>query len=290
MKIEPTGLTLGARITGLDLAAPLSAAEADAILQALGRHGVLCFPDQSLTPAALTAFTGRLGEPEHHVSDVGKLPDQPEVMVLSNIVEGGRQIGLAQAGRGWHTDLSFCETVGLATVLHALKVPHDEDGNPLGGTQFANMHAAYDDLPGALKRRLADATATHHFEKYWEELRRLPGSRRAPLNDDQRRRRPPISQPLFPTHPVTGRKVLYANPGYVARIDGLPPDESAAILAELFAHQQRPEYVYTHRWAEGDVVVWDNIGTIHNAVGDYADDQPRLMYRCQALADRVGFG
>ena len=290
MEITPTGQALGASVTGLDLAERLSDAEAAAVLQALGHHGFLCFPDQTLTPAAQKAFTGLFGGLELHVASEGKFPDHPEVMILSNIVENDRPIGLSGAGQGWHTDLSFRATVGLATVLHARMIPRDGHGEPLGATQFANMHAAYDDLPEDLKTRLADATTTHDFEKFWEELRARPGSLREPLNDDQRRRTPPVSHPLFPTHPVTGRKVLYVNPGYVSQIDGLPADESDSILALLFEHQIRSEYVYTHQWSEGDVLMWDNIGSIHNAFGDYSADQPRLMHRCQVLADRVGFG
>ncbi len=290
MDIIPTGETLGASITGLNLAEPLGAATAAAVLEALGRHGVLCFPGQSPGPAALKAFAGRFGALEINVANVGQIPEHREVMILSNIVEEGRPIGLADAGQGWHTDMSYSATVALGTVLHALRIPRDGGGNPLGATQFANMHAACDDLPDDLATRLADATATHDFEKFWEMMRNRPGSRREPLTDEQRRRKPPVSHPLLPVHPVTGRRVLYANPGYVTRIDGLPAEESDEILTFLFEHQMRPEYRHAHRWNEGDVLMWDDIGTIHNAVADYGANRPRLMHRCQIMADRAGFG
>lgn len=289
MEIVPTGAVLGATVTGLDLAQPLNVAITATLLNALGRHGVLCFPDQALDPAALKDFSSRFGSLEINVANVGQLADAPEVMTLSNIVEGGLPVGLGDAGQGWHTDMSYSAGVALATVLHAKRVPHDGAGNPLGNTEFSSMYAAYVDLPGDLKARLADATATHDFEKFWEMMRVRPGSRRAPLSVAQRRRKPPVSHPVCPLHPVTGRRVLYANPGYVMRIDGLPADESAQILAFLFDHQVQPQYRYTHRWRVGDVLMWDDLGTIHNAVADY-DSRPRLMQRCQVMADRVGFG
>jgi taurine dioxygenase len=289
MEIVPTGAALGARVTGIGLAAPLDSATVDGLLQALGRFGVLCFPGQALDPAALKAFSGRFGSLEINVAAVGQIADAPEVMVLSNRVEDGKPVGLGDAGQGWHTDMSYSAEVALATVLHARQVPHDDAGAPLGNTEFADMHAAYDALPADVKARLDGATATHDFEKFWEMMRARPGSRRAPLSAEQRRRKPPVSHPLCPVHPVTGRRVLYADPGYVTQIDGLPRAESDEVLAMLFDHQQQPEFRYAHRWCEGDVLMWDELGTIHNAVADYGD-RPRYMLRCQVMADRVGFG
>ena len=93
--------------------------------------------------------------------------------------------------------------------------------------------------------------------------------------------------PVFLTHPITGRKVLYCNPGYAIRINELPEAESDAVLAELFEHQLQPKYQYAHDWTEGDVLLWDHIGTLHNAIPDYGPDEHRLMKRCQVMADRV---
>ena len=95
-----------------------------------------------------------------------------------------------------------------------------------------------------------------------------------------------MSQPVFLTHPLTGRKVLYANPGYSMRINELPEKESDETLAFLFEHQLRPEYRYTFRWTEGDVLMWEDIGTIHSAVADYGPDEHRLIKRCQVMASR----
>jgi len=288
MQITPTGPALGARITGIDLARPISEAETAALLAALGAHGVLCFPDQDLDAAALAAFGRRFGTLEVNVAGVAHDPATPEVMVLSNMKDAaGRPLGLNDAGQGWHTDMSYSRDIALANVLHARHVPQ-RNGKPLGETQFRNMHAAYDDLPEDLKRRLEGRTATHDFAKFWDMMRARPGSVRTPLTPAQRAKKPPVSQPIFRRHPITGRMVLYANPGYTMWIDGMDAQESGEILDFLFRHQDRADYLHVHRWTERDVLMWDNIGTNHNAVADYLPDEPRFMLRVQVMADRFG--
>ena len=282
--IEPTGQILGATVRG-DLSQPLSDDDFASVLLALGAHGVLCFPDQKIDAAALRDFSQRFGRiqatsGEFHDGDV------PEVGILSNVIENGQPIGLADAGQDWHTDMSYNQTIGFLNVLYAVRVPR-RDGRVLGGTAFVNTRAAYDDLPPEIKRRLEGATATHDFNKFWENMRRRPGSLRAPLSEEQRRKRPPSVHPVFLTHPITGRRVLYCNPGYAIRINELDEAESDRVLEKLFAHQLQPKYQYTHRWTEGDVLVWDHIGTLHNAIADYQPDEPRLMKRCQVMADRI---
>jgi taurine dioxygenase len=288
IEVTPSGQILGARITGLDLAKPLDDRALGTVLRALADHGVVCFPQQRLDAAAQVAFSRNFGALEIHVSGAFQDAAHPEVMTLSNIVEDGKPIGLADAGQDWHTDMSFSRMIAFVKVLYALKVPQ-RDGRALGGTEFAGMIAAYDALAPAVKARLDGLTATHDFEKFWEMMRLRQGeaSVRKPLTEAQRRNKPPVSQSMVLTHPLSGRKILYANPGYTMRIDGWPEDESDALLEELFAHQLRPEFRYTHHWTEGDVLMWDNLQTMHNAVADYGPDEPRLIKRCQAMADLV---
>jgi len=240
-----------------------------------------------LEPADLKAFAQRFGSLEVNVA-VGSFcaRGHPEVMILSNIVENGRPIGLGDAGQDWHTDMSYSHEIAFVNALHAIRVPR-RDGRPLGATRFANMHAAYEDLPADVKQRLEGATAEHDFNKFWEMMRREKGSKRPPLTEEQRRRKPPVHHPVFLTHPITGRRVLYANPGYAMRIDGMDPKESDDTLAFLFAHQVQDRYIHEHTWTEGDFLMWDNIGTLHYAVPDYGPDQHRLMRRCQGMADWI---
>jgi len=181
--------------------------------------------------------------------------------------------------------MSYSREIALANVLYAIKVPV-RDGRPLGDTQFRNMHAAYDDLPAEIKARLEGCTATHDFAKFWDMMRTRRGSQRAPLTPAQRAAKPPVSQLIFRTHPITGRTVLYCNPGYATRIDGMPEAESAELLEYLFKHQQQEKYFYAHAWAEGDVLMWDNVGTVHNAVADYLPHEPRYMRRVQVMATK----
>jgi taurine dioxygenase len=286
LKITGSGHALGATIEGLDLAQPLSAESYDLVLHALGDHGVIRFPRQQLTGRELRDFSARFGEVETNVASTHfQEPGVPEVMTLSNIVENGKPIGLADAGQDWHTDMSYSRMIAFANVLYGIKIPH-RDGKPLGATEFSNMQAAYEGLPAELKLRLDGMTVLHDFEKFWEMMRREKGSKRPPLTDEQRRKKPPVSQPIFLTHPLTGRKVLYANPGYSVRINELPQQESDEVLAFLFAHQLKPEYRYTSHWQEGDVLMWEDIGTIHRAVADYGPDEHRLIKRCQVMANR----
>ena len=284
MRIIPTTPPLGARIEGVDLNRPLPDADFRAVLRALGGHGVLCFPNQDLTPDSHAAFGARFGELDVNVAAAGyHEPDHPEIMILSNLKENGKSLGLGDAGQDWHTDMSYAKVIALANILHARQVPL-RNGKPLGETQFRDMHRAYDELPDRLKTRLEGRTATHDFNKYWEIALQRPGTTRKPLTPEQRAKRPPVSHPILLTHPITGRKVLYANPGYTMWIDGMDRAESDHILDFLFRHQMRADFFHAHHWTEGDVLMWDNIGTVHNAVADYEPDEPRYMRRVQVMA------
>jgi taurine dioxygenase len=285
MKIQASGRALGARIEGIDLRQPVSDGDFRQILRALGEHGVLCFPAQQLETDAFARFGRMFGELEINVANQFHEPGFPDVMVLSNMTKDGQPVGLGDAGQGWHTDMSYSRDIALANVLHAIKVPVRE-GRPLGDTQFRNMHLAYERLPADIKRRLAGRTATHDFAKFWDMMRSRPGSARAPLTAEQRAKKPPVSQPIFRTHPITGRTILYCNPGYAVRIDDMPEAESAELLAFLFAHQEQEAFFHAHAWAEGDLLMWDNIGTVHNAIPDYRPDEPRYMRRVQVMATK----
>lgn len=286
MNITPMPETLGARVRDLDLSRALSPLQTETLLFALGRYGVLEFPNQTLTTAQLKSFSQNFGA--LYVSPGGRaqMPGFPEVMVLSNIVENGQALGLKDAGQSWHTDMSYAPVIALANILYGTQIPH-RDGKPLGATQFRNMHAVYEDLPAALKALLSDKTITHDFNKFWDMMRARPGSTRPPLSEKEKNARPPASHPACLTHPLTGKKVLYANPGYAVAINGLPKAQSDAILEDLFARQLEDRYLYTHPWSKDSVLMWDNIGTTHHAVADYGPDEHRYMQRCQVMAGHL---
>ena len=286
MNIIPSGDILGARVEGLDLSQVLSDEQFKTLEAALGRHGVLSYPEQVLSSQQLRDFAARFGTLEINVAGAYQDAKLPEVMILSNKVdENGKPLGLSDAGQDWHTDMSYSKTIAFANVLYGLEIPH-RNGEPLGNTVFCNMHAAYDELPTELKMRLDGMTITHDFAKFWEKMRAERGSKRPPLTDAQRRAKPPVTHPVFLTHPITRKKVLYANPGYSMRINELSPEESEATLAFLFQHQLQEKYQHKHRWRVGDVLMWDNMGTLHNAIPDYTPQEHRYIKRCQVMADR----
>ncbi|HQT79173.1 MAG TPA: TauD/TfdA family dioxygenase [Rhodopila sp.] len=287
LTIEPTGETLGATVQGIDLSRPVSELDFGRILLALGKYGVLRFPDQQLDIGDVKRFSERFGDIQGSpISVVDPARPFPEVGILSNIKENGVYIGLPDAGQDWHTDMSYRDVMGFVNVLYGIRIPR-RDGKPLGGTEFANMHAAYAALPGAIKAQLEEMTVTHDFEKFWEHMRQHRNSNRPPMTEEQRRRRPPAVHPLFLTHPITGQKVLYCNEGYAFRINELSESNSNDMLDYLFRHQLEQRFRYTYHWNENDLLIWDLLGTIHRAIADYGPHEIRLMRRCQVMATKA---
>jgi alpha-ketoglutarate-dependent taurine dioxygenase len=288
LTIEPNGAVLGATVRGIDLAREMDQPVFARILLALGRYGVLRFPDQQLNIGDVQRFSELFGEIQGSIS---RRPDPDKaqhanVGILSNLQQDGKYIGSPDAGQDWHTDMSYRDVMGFVNVLYGIRIPR-RNGKPLGGTEFANMHAVRDALPADIRAGLDGMTATHDFEKFWENMRQNHASTRPALTQEQRERRPPVVHPVFLTHPITGRKVLYANPGYTTRINELPRHESDAMLEFLFDFQLQPRFRWTHDWTENDLLIWDHLGTIHRAIADYGPDEIRLMRRCQVMATKV---
>ena len=182
--------------------------------------------------------------------------------------------------------MTYSEAKGFVNVLSAWKVPL-RDGNPVGSTEFTNTQAAAADLPADTIQRLTGMTATHDLEMFWEYMRREKGSTRPPMSNAMRAQRPPVRHPVLMRHPITGRNVLYVNPGFTTKIDGLPVQESVSLLKSLLDHVLQPRYRYVHDWVEGDLLLWDNLGSWHFARPDYGPEEYRLMKRCQVMADRI---
>jgi taurine dioxygenase len=272
-------------VEDFDLSQPIGPLETEQIIKWLGEYGVLTFPKQELTPQALKDFAVHFGELEVNVAKVAQEPGIPEMMTLSNMVENGVPLGLADAGQDWHTDMSYSKTIAFANILYGIKIPM-RNGKSLGNTEFCNMHAAYEALPKNIAEELENLTITHDFNKFWEKMRQEKGSSRPPLTPEQRQAKPPVSHPAILVHPITGKKVLYANPGYSVKINELDQKASDELLAFLFEHQLRPEFRYAFEWEEKSVLMWDNMGTIHNAVADYAPHEHRYIKRLQVSASR----
>jgi taurine dioxygenase len=269
---------LGAEVIGLDLTRPVTANDLARVHRAHLDHHVLVFRDQRITPAQQVAFSRLFGPLQIHVLRQFQLPQEPEVLVVSNIRENGQPIGLGDAGHFWHSDLSYKEKPSLGSMLHAQELP------AVGGdTLFANQHTAWASLPEALRRAVQDARAEHHYLARYEELRQR-NPYRPKLTQAQIDEVKPVVHPVVRTHPETGRKALFVSEHFTTRIVGLPEDESRALLAELFEHSTRPELVYRHQWREHDMVFWDNRSVTHLAAG-CPDDQRRKLYRTTIEGD-----
>ena len=285
MNLVPSKQSLGAKVLDLDLSQKITEAQLHQLIQWLGEYGVLTFPKQEVTPQQLKDFAIHFGELEINVAKIAQDPKIPEMMTLSNMVENGKPLGLSDAGQDWHTDMSYSRQIAFANILYGIKIPM-RDGKSLGNTEFCNMHAAYDALPKEIAEKLEGKTITHDFNKFWEKMRLEKGSTRPPLTPEQLQAKPPVSHPAIMVHPITGKKVLYANPGYSIRINELDQQASDELLEYLFAHQLRPEFRYAFEWEEKSVLMWDNMGTIHNAVADYAPHEHRYIQRFQVAANR----
>lgn len=278
-EVIPFNAPLGAAIEGLDLARPIDDAAFARIHRAHLDHHVLVFRDQRITPSQQIAFSRRFGPLQIHVLRQFQLPSHPEILIVSNIREQGKPVGLGDAGQLWHSDLSYKEQPSLGSMLHAQALP--EEG---GDTLFANMHLAWDTLPEALKRVVDGRKAEHSYLANYAELqRRSPW--RPNLTAAQIAEVAPVLHPVVRTHPETGRKALFVSEHFTTRIDGLPDDESRAVLAQLFAHSVRPEHIYRHQWRPHDMVFWDNRSLMHLAAG-CSEKHRRMLYRTTIEGDK----
>lgn len=285
MEFIPTGKILGAQVAGLDLSITLLDVQVNAIIKGLGHYGVLEFQDQNLSTEQLRDFSARFGALYISPGGRAQIPGYPEVMILSNMTKDGQPLGLKDAGQSWHTDMSYSNMIAFANVLYGIEIPF-RDGRALGDTEFVNTQAVYDDLPADIKKTLATRTITHDFNKFWEMMRQKPGSTRPALSETEKKLRTPAIHPALLTHPITGRKVLYANPGYSVSISDMPTKDSDQLLAHLFAIQLQDKYLYSFKWRKNSLLIWDNMGTMHNAVPDYTANEHRYIKRCQVMATK----
>jgi taurine dioxygenase len=272
LSTHPLSEGFGVEAHGVDLAQPMTADAFAALERVFFEGQVLVIRGQALTPSQFVAFARRFGPPEPHVIDQFHHPADPNILILSNRVEHGRRLGLADAGTYFHTDYSYLDVPARATTLYSVEVP------AVGGdTLFANQYAAYDDLSSATKRRIDPLVAIHHYgnRNNEDETTRTVAS---VLNDDQKEKMPLVTHPVVRSHPVTGRKALYAVSGSSFGIVGMPDDEARGLLDELAAHATQPKYRLSLSYGVGDVVIWDNASLLHSAT--LVDPSyPRTLWR-----------
>jgi taurine dioxygenase len=266
----------GVEASGVDLAQPLSGAVFAELERAFYANQVLALRAQDITAAQFVAFARRFGPPQPHVIDQFHHPEDPNILILSNVKKEGRPTGLQDAGSYFHTDYSYLQVPARATTLYSRVAPKSG-----GDTLFANQQAAYDDLSDAKKRRIEPLYGIHHYgnRNDQDEASRTVAS---VLTAEQKAKMPVITHRLARPHPVTGRKALYAVSGSSFGIVGMPDDEARDLLDELAAHATQPKYQLRFRYGVGDIVVWDNASLLHSATLIDPDDA-RTLWRITVL-------
>jgi len=274
IEVIPAGPPMGAEIAGVDLSQPMDDETFDAVQTAFDEYRVVWFRDQTLTPAEQVAFARRFGEIEINAFNKWALKDRPEILIVSNIKEDGRDIGYADAGSHWHTDMSYEKRPPRITMLYAMEVPLDENGAALGDTVFADATTAYATLPDDVKARIDGRQAIHRFAAKTRGVKKP-----VKLSQEQLAAHPDVLHPVARTHPRTGRKALYVRDGECVGIVGMPDAEALPLIRELAERTIRPEYHYRHKWRVADLLMWDNAAVQHWAPRDYAWPQRRRMHR-----------
>ncbi|SAI70047.1 taurine dioxygenase [Bordetella ansorpii] len=267
----------GIEVLDLDLADPASDAAIDQLVRDLDHHSLILVRGQKLSNERHVEVSRRFGSLMTHVLKQFLTTGLPEIYVLSNVSENGKPIGNHKEGWNWHSDLSYVAEPSMGSLLYSVEVP------PEGAdTLFASMHLAYEALPPATQQRIRHMTATHSYAGYYGKA----FADRAPLSDEQKARTPDVRHPVVRTHPTTGRLSLYVGEDIIKQIDGLPPEESDALLAALNRHAISDAFVYRHRWQQGDLVIWDNRCTMHCATPYDDNKYRRVMHRTTVAGTR----
>ncbi|MCF8471149.1 MAG: TauD/TfdA family dioxygenase [Parvibaculum sp.] len=280
IEIIPTGAALGAEVRGLDLSKPLSGDAFEAVRQAWHDHIVLLFRGQNISDDDLIRFSqhfGTLDIAPASATDMagGQATSRPEIWIISNVVENGKPIGaLGDKEAEWHTDMSYVAEPPMASVLYSLEIPSSG-----GDTSFANMYMALEDLPADLRAAVENRIVNHDASTTSTGELRAGAHAVADV-----RAAPGAKHPAIRTHPATGGKALYLGRRLNGYLEVYGVEESEALLDRLWAHCAKPQFSWTHRWALGDLLIWDNRVAIHRRES-FAGSERRVMHRTQIKGD-----
>jgi len=264
--VTPASHAVGAEVDGVDLSAGLSPSALNTLRKAFAAHGVLFFRNQSLTPEQHIEFAESWGTIviNRFFTPVDDYPQVAEVRKESH-----QSINV---GGGWHTDHSYDEEPALGSILCAKELPASG-----GDTLFAGMSAAYDALSPGLKETLSGMRARHSSRHVFGEEADMPDDIRDRLGNAKQATQDSV-HPVVITHPLSGRKALYVNPGFTVGFDGWTVEESRPLLEYLYQHASSEAFTFRFQWEPGSVAFWDNRATWHYALNDYPG-QRRLMHR-----------
>ena len=278
LDVVPTGAALGAEVRGIDLRNIEEGAFGD-LMHAWHQHSVLLIRGQSLNDQELISFSRRFGDLDWApIQENGRrfVEGLPEIYIVSNVKVNGEAIGSLGDGEAvWHTDMSYLEVPPKASMLYSLEVP------PTGGnTSFCSMYAIYEALHGKLKERIPNLKIKHDGTyNSGGYVRQGVTATDDPLTS------PGTVHPLVCAHPNTGRLMLYLGRRRNAYLIGLPLAESEALLDELWAFVDRPEFTWEHVWHVGDLVMWDNRCTMHRRDA-FDPGSRRIMHRTQVKGEQ----
>jgi taurine dioxygenase len=279
-KVKPLHPTFGCEITGITLAEAIEPKMFGKVYEAFLDYQLILFRDVDLPPATQVAFAKSFGEVQIHVMNQYQgYKDHPEIYMLSNLDEHGNPSG-KHPDKGtlyWHTDGSWRERTGQATMMYSEIVPPAGLG---GETQFADMYAAYDALPAAMKAKIEGRRAFHNLDfsrtrRHGEDL----------LTAEQKAKVPPGAHPIVRTHPQTRRKAVFLG-DHAEWIEGMDYDTGRALIEEINAMITPPAHVYSHAWSPRQCIVWDNRCLLHRATGFDEARLKRVMRRCTINGDR----
>jgi taurine dioxygenase/putative 2-oxoglutarate oxygenase len=271
MQLRPLCDAIGTEVLEIDISEPVPAATFDRLYKAWLDTSVLLFRDQQITPAQQVAFTRRFGEiVAYNDPTENPLPEQPEILLLTNLTKEGKPSGKASSAYLWHSDGHYLREPPSGSMLYAVEVP------PVGGdTWFANTAAAYETLPDAMKQGLKGLSVI--ISRVQSRPYNFP--HKPPVTPEQRAAWPDMPQPLVRTHPESGRKALYIGSNVPWRIVGMPDEESAPLITELQKLSIQPQFTYQHVWRAGDALLWDNVTSMHRATPFDVGNHRRIMHR-----------
>ena len=252
---------------GVDLQEGVDAETFTALRDVLHERGAVLFRNQILGDEEYLRFARQLGELETHALQKSNL------VILTNAVKDGKPLGLFEVGQFWHSDGSYTPTPSMYTLLYGIEIPHDADGNPLGGTWLTSTAAAYDGLASDFRKKLEGLKAVYSYDYRYQQRKAANAS---VVASPSQTAYTDVRHPVIWIHPVTGRKAIFVNEGYVTHLEGVPKAEGDAILKDLLAHVVSEKYVYRHEWKARDVLVFDHNSTQHRAIADY--DLPQLRF------------
>jgi taurine dioxygenase len=285
VRVTPLSATIGAEIRGVDLAQPLPDTLVAELRDHLHRYKVIFFPGQHLDPSQHVTLARHFGEPTPAHPVIPGIAGHPEVFEIdytqsARLREAYGDVVDRYDGLSWHTDVTFVERPPLGSILNAVVIP------PAGGdTLFSDQQAAYEALSQPLRDLLDGLVAVHDGRQAFGALLAAREDGGGDWEGTQYKSLDPVEHPVVRTHPETGRKALFVNPGFTSHIKGLSRSESDAVLQFLYAHSTKPQFTVRYHWHPGDLGFWDNRVTQHSVVGDF-EGQHRVIQRVTLRGDR----